>query len=435
MKKTVSACKRYLRKAYNSRLSLILQSILTGLIIGLVVALFRIIIIKTQVWRAALYEYLKTASIDKTILWIVILIVVGLLLGILLKICPMTAGSGIPHIKSYLNKKSKLHWQSELPVKWITSIIVISAGMSLGYQGPCVQIGALTSLAVLSLFKRGNASRHTLVCAGSAAGLSAAFGAPLAGVLFVIEELQTSVHPLFVACAMGAAVAADVAAGLFIGLDPVFNFKFMQVLPNSSFPWIILLGVICALLGDMYKRLLYSGQNLCAFIPKILRPVLPLLASVPIGFFFFNVTGSGYSLIESLTNEYKPLTLLIALLVIKMLFTGLSFGSGSSGGIFMPFLACGALTGTIFSAVLIHMGLITNEQSFTFIMLGMAGYFAAVVKEPVTAIVLILEMTANMNHMISLVCVTFSAFVVSELIISRPVYTVLMEKWEKNRAA
>jgi H+/Cl- antiporter ClcA len=236
---------------------------------------------------------------------------------------------------------------------------------------------------------------------------------------------------------MGAAMAADAVAGFFFGLRPVFGFQHIDVLPLRAFPWVLLLGVICALLGDLFKRSLYISLNLYdrLRIPQVIRPLLPLLVSVPLGFLLFDITGGGHGLIESLAREGRPLNILCVLLMGKILFTALCYGSGTSGGIFLPLLACGAISGDILGEVLVMTGFALEGQNLNFMILGMAAFFTGAVKAPVTGAVLILEMSGNFNHLGALVLVCFSSFVTSELIASKPVYTVLLERLIAARGA
>jgi H+/Cl- antiporter ClcA len=323
-------------------------------------------------------------------------------------------------------------WLPELPLKLITSILSLAAGLSLGREGPSIQIGSYTGMGVLSIFRRPYSERKYLITAAAAAGVAAAFNAPLAGVRFVLEELQSAnaFSPLLIACSMGASMAADAVSGYFFGLHPVFDFHYISVLPLPDMPWVILLGIICALLGDLFKRALYGSLNLYdrMRIPQTLRPILPLLVSVPLGFFFFDITGGGHGLIESLAVHDRSLAAIVLLLGGKLLFTALCYGSGVSGGIFLPLLACGALAGDGLGILLSSLGLVTEGQHLNFMILGMAAFFTGAIKAPVTGIVLILEMSGNFNHLGGLVLVSLSAFVCSELIASRPVYAVLLER-------
>jgi H+/Cl- antiporter ClcA len=419
-----------IRKWYKSRLAVVLESIVIGFLAGMAVVLFRYLLSESDSLRRRLYESLPRLPFYWTLLWILGLAVIGLFLGWAAKTRPMIRGSGIPQVKGSLLRLMSLDWLPELPLKLLTGILGLGAGLSLGREGPSIQIGAYTGKAVLTIFRRPHRERKILVTAASAAGLAAAFNAPLAGVLFVLEELQAGFSPLFIACSMGAAMAADLTAGYFFGLRPVFDFRHITILPLRAFFWIVALGIICGLLGDIFKRALYFFQDLYSRfrVPWVCRPLIPLLASIPLGFFLFDITGGGHSLIESLSVQNRPLSLIALLLAGKILFTALSYGSGTAGGIFLPLLACGALTGHGLGRILFTLGFILEEQVLNFTILGMAAFFTGAVNAPVTGIVLILEMSGSFDHLVSLVLVNLSAFVTSIRIASRPVYEVLLER-------
>ncbi|MDR2363875.1 MAG: ClC family H(+)/Cl(-) exchange transporter [Spirochaetaceae bacterium] len=422
------------RRWYGSRLAVIMESIIIGAAAGLVVVLFRYLLVQAESLRTRIYSALPGLSFLWTLLWILVLVLIGLFLGWTAKKRPMIRGSGIPQIKGALLRQMTLDWAPELPLKLGTGILGLGAGLSLGREGPSIQIGAYVGKGVLSIFRRPDRERQFLITSASAAGLAAAFNAPLAGVLFVLEELQSSFSSLFLACAMGASMAAAGVAGFFFGLRPVFDLRDITVLPLRGLPWVVLLGIICGLLGDLFKRGIYRSLNLYdrLRISPILRPVIPLAVSVPLSFLLFDITGGGHALIESLSTEERGLVLILLLLAGKLLFTALCYGSGTSGGIFLPLLACGALAGVGLGKCLGFAGFTTPEQNLNFMILGMAAFFSAVVKAPVTGIILILEMSGNFNHLWSLVLVSLSAFVTADLIASRPVYAVLLERMLKS---
>jgi H+/Cl- antiporter ClcA len=424
-----------IRKWYGTRLAVVLESVLIGFITGLVVVLFRYLLGEADGFRRRLYGALLGLPWYWTLGWSLVLAGIGIFLGWSAKTRPMIRGSGIPQIKGALLRLMTLDWLPELPLKFITGILGMGAGLSLGREGPSIQIGAYTGKAVLTIFRRPFRERKILVTAASAAGVAAAFNAPLAGVLFVLEELQSGFSPLFLACSMGAAMAADVTAGFFFGLRPVFDFRQVAVLPLNAMFWVIFLGIGCGLLGDFFKRALYFSQDLYGRlrIPPILCPVIPLLVSVPLGFFLFDITGGGHGLIESLSVQSRPLALIALLLAGKILFTALCYGSGTSGGIFLPLLACGALTGHALGLILLDTGFIMEAYLLNFTIMGMAAFFTGAVNAPVTGIILILEMSGSFDHLVNLVLVCLSTFVTSTLIASRPVYEVLLERIVKIR--
>lgn len=152
-----------------------------------------------------------------------------------------------------------------------------------------------------------------------------------------------------------------------------------------------------------------------------------------LGFLLPQVLGGGHELIALLTKEKFPLTMLIILLVVKFMFTMLSYGSGAPGGIFLPLLAIGALIGTIYGVVLVKVFNFDNIYISNFIILSMAGYFTAVVRAPITGIILIMEMTGSFNHLLSLALVSIVAYLVADVLGSKPIYESLLESFLKKQ--
>ena len=426
----ISSVRSALSRWYGSRVGVFLQSILIGVLSGFAVVLFRLLLEGADRFRADAYAFLRGAGAAYLAGWIAVLIVGGLFLGWACGRWPMIRGSGIPQIKGALLRKMRLEWLPELPLKIVTGVLGIGLGLSLGREGPSVQIGAYVGKGVLGVARRPVVERKFLITSGAAAGLAAAFNAPLAGVLFALEELHKHFSPLLLACAMGASVAGDFVASHFFGLGPAFDFHQITPLPLTMLPWVLVLGVLCAFLGDLFKRSLYAAQDLypALRIPPAARPALALLVSVPLGFFLFDITGGGHALIEELWGGTFSLGALFLLLAAKVAFSALSYGSGTAGGIFLPLLACGALAGKLFGTALADLGWAAPGNSANFMILGMAALFTGVVKAPVTGAVLILEMSGNFNHFAGLMACCLTSFVAADLIKSKPVYDVLLER-------
>jgi H+/Cl- antiporter ClcA len=419
-----------MREWYGSRLAVIIESIVIGCSTGFVIVLFRLALNHTDKLRLEIYKALPSLPLRYTVLLVIGLAIAGLLLGLANVVRPMVSGGGVSQIKGIIQGFLKADWKTELPLKWVASFIAISVGLSFGWEGPSVMLAAYTGIAILQIFKRPQRERNTLLASSTAAGLSAAFSAPLAGVLFMLEEMRVTITPLSIACAMGASMAGDIVAGRFFGLQPVYHFRSITVMPVRFFPWIILLGIICAFLGDLFKRTLYLSQDFfkALHIPVLFRPMIPVLLSVPLSFYLYEVTGGGHPLIDSLSVTNRPVNLLLLILFVNLLYSSFCAGSGASGGIFLPFITCGALAGDSFGRILTELGFVGVDYQLNFMILGMAAMFSAVVKAPVTGIVLVLEMTANYNHLASLVLVSLCSFVTAELISSRPVYDVLLTR-------
>lgn len=423
-----------LRRWYFSRIGLVAESALIGLASGLVVSFFRMALVQADGFRLNWYQRLSNAIINMQ--WypigleVLAFIILGLFLGWMSLWRPMARGSGIPQLKGYFEGHLTFRWFSELIVKITSGVLGIGAGLSLGREGPSVQIGSYVGMGILSRSERSAVEKKFLITAGASAGLAAAFNAPLAGVLFALEELHRVFSPLLLTCTLAASMTADMVAGYFFGMHPVFNFRAIKLLPINLYPWVIVLGVVSALGADLFKRALYGFQDFYKHVPvpRCMWPILPLLVSIPLGLYLFDVTGGGHPLIESLTVTQRTLSMLALLFFIKLVFTALSYGAGTAGGIFLPLLVCGALLGTFTGQALSVLGYIDQLYILNFLILGMAAFFTAVVKAPVTGAVLILEMSGNFNHFGGLMLVCLVAYVTSDIIVSQPVYDVLLAR-------
>lgn len=428
--------KTALRHFIDSKSGAVFRSLVIGVLSGLAVVLFRFLLDRADNIRRSVYTALAGASIQLYFIWAIFLMLVGLLSGFLIKRHPMIRGSGIPQLKGAMERKLHMAWWPELAYKLGGGVLAIGCGLSLGREGPSVQLGAYTAQALTRVMKRPETERKYLITSGAAAGLAAAFNAPLAGVLFALEELHKHFSPFLILCTMAGSVAGDLVAGFFFGLRPVFDFHDIDILPLAFLPCTIILGFVCAILGELFKRSLYSAQNLFIRmrIPIVFRPVLPLLLSIIPGVFLYDAIGGGHHLIMNLAKAVPALPILLILLACKLIFTSLSYGSGAPGGIFLPLLAIGAIIGASYSRGLVLLGFSVEQYHLNFIILGMAGLFTSVVRAPLTGTILILEMCGNLDHFSGIIACSLSAFAFGALFKAQPVYDVLLERILKGGA-
>ncbi|MDR0562573.1 MAG: ClC family H(+)/Cl(-) exchange transporter [Spirochaetaceae bacterium] len=425
-----------IRRWYHARLSLLLESILIGVITGLVIAGFRYSMSVIDTLRGKFYVLLMEVSSNWLSLWTAVLMGIGFFLGWIGTVRPMVKGGGIPQIKNPKFRQPSMDWLIDLPLKFLTTILTLGSGLSLGKCGPAVQMGSYIGKGVLSIFPRKDeAQRDALISGSAAAGFAAVFNAPMSGILFVVEELRIPLSPMFLGCVMSAVTAADLTSAYYLKSGPLFDFTRISVLPVHLIPWIVLLGVVSAAMGDIFKRSLYLSLNLYDrfHIPPLFRPLIPLMISVVLGLFCFDITGGGYELINSLLRQERTAGLIGLLLAGKILFTALCAGSGAPGGLFFPILACGALTGSGLGRVLALFGVIGEGYVHSFMILGIAAFFTTVLKAPLTGMILILEMSGTINHLGTLVPVCLASFITSELIQSRPVNEVLLERMLRTK--
>ena len=271
---------------------------------------------------------------------------------------------------------------------------------------------------------------------GASAGLAAAFHAPLAGMMFALEEIHKGFSVSILISVMTASVTADYISSYIIGLDPVFQFRLEHVLPQEYYWMLILLGAVLGVMGAFYNKLMLKAQELYkkpSFLNETGRLVIAFLAAGIIALVMPSVLGSGGNLIVSLTEGEMGLKLVLLTFVVKLLFSAVSFGSGAPGGIFFPLLILGAFIGGIFTCAGHALFGIDMMYLNNFVLLAMAGYFTAIVRAPLTGIILIFEMTGTVSQLFSLAVVSICAYIVATLMRSEPIYESLLAGLLKRR--
>jgi H+/Cl- antiporter ClcA len=419
---------------HSFRLKLILEGIGIGIITGLLIVLYRFTLAKGGILLTEIY---KTISIKPILVlpWIVAIVIIGYVVGLMVKKQPMISGSGIPQVEGVLLRKIDMTWWKIILGKFIGGVLSIGSGLSLGREGPSVQLGAAVGQGFSKVFKRVKIEEKYLITSGASAGLAAAFNAPLAAVMFALEEVHKNFSPLVLLSALSASLSAVFVASSFFGIGPVFTFENLPILPLKDYFYIVLLGIIIGILGVIFNKFLLKTQDIYAgqkWLPKEMRIVIPLLISVVLGIVLPQVLGGGHHLITSLVSGNFPVTILVILLLVKFLFTMASYGSGAPGGIFLPLLAIGALIGALYGMLLVNIVNLDSMYINNFIILAMAGYFTAVVRAPITGTILITEMTGNFTHLLSLAIVSVVAYIVADILASKPIYESLLEKFLHN---
>lgn len=416
---------------YSLRIKLLLEGIVIGLFTGIIVVLFRFLIEETG---GVLDKVYKSIILKHWIVvcWILLFMVIGYIVGTMIKRDPMISGSGIPQVEGILMRKLDMKWWKVIIGKFIGGVLAIGAGLSLGREGPSVQLGAAVGQGFSRIFKRIKIEEKFLITSGASAGLSAAFNAPLAGTLFALEEVHKNFSPVILVSALSSALASDFVSSEFFGLKPVFQFNNISAIPLKYYLYIIVLGVIIGITGVIFNKVLLKTQSLYTkqkLIPKEFRPIIPLLVSIVFGLMLPQVLGGGNKLITSLTYGNMSMKIIIIILIAKFFFTMICYGSGVPGGIFLPMLAIGALIGNVYGGILAHFFNFNNMYINNFIILAMAGYFTAIVKSPITGIILITEMTASFSHLLSVSIVSIVAFIVADMMGSKPIYESLLERF------
>lgn len=414
------------------RLRLLAEGLLVGLFSGCVVGFFRYALFLVEERRSEIFAWLKTGGPQALGMWLGVLLLVAYVLHRLIRYEPLSGGSGIPQVKGNILGIYKTTWWRIIFAKLVGGILGIGAGMSLGREGPSIQLGAMCGQGVSRLLGRVRMEERYLITGGAGAGLAAAFNAPLAGVIFTLEELHKNFSSVVLLPTMAAALVGTYISRLFFGRELIFRIpRYMQPLPFQYFGYLVLLGVVMGFLGAFFNRCLLRSSDfyqLKIFKNNFCRILLPLLCSIPLGFYLPQVLGGGNALVDELVREALPLQLLLILLAGKFVYTMLSYGTGVPGGFFLPMLVLGALGGSIAASLMVSAGLIETIYRINIIVFAMAGFFAASVRAPITGIVLIMEMTGSFYHLLGVSVVALFANVVADVLHSRPIYESLLER-------
>jgi len=345
-------------------------------------------------------------------------------------IAPEASGSGIPHLKAVVHHLRPMRWARVLGVKFVGGVVGIGAGLTLGREGPTIQMGGAIGQMVGGWFRCSPRERQTLITAGAGAGLAAAFNAPLAGLVFVLEEVQRDFAPTVFTATLVAAVIADVVTRLLSGQLPVFHIETHAAPPLLSLPVSLALGLLAGVLGVAFNRALVGALDLFQRMRR--SPWLAgALAGAVVGgagWFVPDALGGGHRLVERTLAGHLELLPIAGFFVLRFALTMVSYGSGAPGGIFAPLLVLGSELG-------LGVGLVSQwvlpgavEHPETFAVVGMAAYFTAIVRAPLTGIVLIVEMTGDYSLVLSLLVACLTAYGVADLLGDRPVYEALLER-------
>ena len=424
---------RNIRQKQRFKYKLILEGIAVGSIVGLVIALFRIMIVKADHARQIAVHLVKVRPVYAFAV-LLLLVLIAWILDKLIRFEPDISGSGIPQIEGELKGLEDQNWRKVLAAKFAGCVLAIGGGLALGREGPSIQLGGMIGKGFA---RRKNAlltEERILMSCGAGAGLAAAFGAPLAGVLFALEELHKNFSAEVLVSTMAASAVADYIAVNIIGLRPVFDFDVEHRIPLRLYWAVVLLGVILGILGVIYNKLLDKMQDFFDRLGnKFISIGIMLMISFLMMFIYPTVLGSGNNLVKVISDGKFTLIALAILLVAKLLFSTGSFGTGTPGGIFLPLLVIGAITGGLYSTFLSTAFGVEEYYIKGFVIIAMAGFFSAIVRAPITGVILITEMTGNFMTLLSLVSASLVAYVVADLLGGEPVYDQLMHRRQRKK--
>lgn len=351
---------------------------------------------------------------------------------------PEAKGHGVPEVLDAVYNKGGYIRPRISFIKALASSITIGSGGSVGREGPIIQIGAAIGSFFGQRLNLEEWQRMTLVAAGAGAGIAATFNTPIGGILFATELILPEISMRTVAPVIFATTMSTFLARLLIGTNIAFSIPAAENLMSITFDtsyWIYLcsLGIIVGILAFIFSRSIYWFEDLFdqMISNQYVRHALGMLGVGCIIWLvrdhtgFYYVEGVGYATIQSiLTNTSYSLSMLAGLLILKIMATGLTLGSGGSGGIFSPSLFIGAIFGCFVGTIVQ-----TSYPGFPltpalFAVISMAGMIAGTTHAMVTAIIMMIEMTGAYNVVLEIICVSVMSASTSFMISSSSIYTL-----------
>jgi len=283
--------------------------------------------------------------------------------------------------------------------------------------------------------KQGEGERKALISAGAAAGLAAAFNAPLAGLIFVLEELNGRLTPVVFVASFLAAVTADVVCRIVTGETPVFLLHGAPAPSLHALPVAALLGVVAGFGGVVFNRSLLASLDLFERLRRWPPFAVGAVAGLAVGlaaWIYPEVSGSGALLSEQALSGEIAIHWVLVLLAVRFVLTMVSYGSGAAGGIFAPLLVLGSLGGLAVGAAAHAVAPGWAEHPETFAVIGMGALFTAIVRAPLTGIVLMIELTGKYDFMLPLLVSSLVAYGIAEAMGDTPIYEALRERAERR---
>jgi CIC family chloride channel protein len=359
----------------------------------------------------------------------------GLVVGLLIYYGAREAkGHGVPEVMEAVAVGGGRIRPRVAVVKSLASSICIGSGGSVGREGPIVQIGSSFGSAIGQWLKLSDEWVRTLVACGAAGGISATFNTPIGGTFFALEViLGRFMTPKF-GFVVISAVAADVISRIFLGGQATFGIVAYTLVSYWEMLAYALLGVLSGLAAVAFVRLLYKCEDIfdAWHIPEYLKPAVGGIGIGLIGLYSYDLFGVGYGDVYWVSSMGVDQALigkialqsLIILLVLKLIATSLSIGSGGSGGIFAPSLFIGAMLGGAFGTIAHQLFPSYLALPGAYALVGMAAVFAGAAWAPITAIIMLFEMTTDYTIVLPLMIAVVISTVVSRSLSRETIYTL-----------
>ena len=411
-------------------LVLALLALIAGAASGLLGAVFRLALERADRFRDSVVAWAHGEALAGLLLIIsVAAAATALAAWLVRRFSPDATGSGIPVVEAELQKEQPEAPLRLIPVKFIGGVLAMGAGLALGREGPTIQMGASLAHLFGTTFRRNSDECRALLAAGAGAGLATAFNAPIAGAVFVLEELVRRFETRITITTLGASAGAIAVARVLLGTVPDFH---VGRLPYSGFgavpPVHIAFGIVAGFLGVAYNRTILGALAAAKRLRRLRVELRAAVVGATVGllaWFAPAVVGGGDPITQRTLGGKEVLATLALVFVLRFALGPVSYAAGTPGGLFAPMLVLGSQTGVLFGILCgsLFPGVATNPTELAVV--GMAAFFTAVVRAPVTGIILVIEMTGTFTQFLPMLGACFAAMLVPTLLRDPPIYDSL----------
>jgi len=376
--------------------------------------------------------YLLFGISPSNLRYILVPTLMSLLTGfLLLKFFPEARGSGVPQTEAAYHLR-----QGDIPGrvafgKFLTGVLCIGSGHSMGREGPSVQIGAGLASAIGKWFNLSPARAQSLVPVAAAAALSAAFNTPVAAVLFALEEIIGDMNAAVIGSTVVASVASVIVERSILGNNPIFHVPQYQLAHPAELIAYLVLGVIGGILSLAFCKGLLWLRGVFKRMPARTRLIQPAMGGLAIGvilIFVPQVMGVGYEFVNQALNGGLLLKTMALLCIMKLVATMVSYASGNAGGIFAPSLYFGAMAGGVIGTFMHRFAPFPTGDPGAYALVGMGTLFAGIIRAPMTSVFMIFELTQDYQVFVPLMIANMVSFAISKHYQPTSLYHALLEQ-------
>lgn len=414
-----------------SLLGIVAIALVSGVAIGCVGGIFRVALEHADRLRNAMMAWAHGHAIWGFLIVVgACAIAVSVAAWMVRRFSRHASGSGIPHVEAVLHEQIPPAPFSLVPVKFFAGLLAIGSGLALGREGPTVQMGAGIAVFAARICRLGWGDCRVLLAAGAGAGLATAFNAPIAGIIFVLEELIQRFDRKVAVGALAMLATAIPVARLFLGDASDFRVVPLGYPGAESVPLFFVLGAVAGLLAVAYNRTLLAALAVRDRFAKCAAELRAGLIGVSVGilaWFAPELVGGGDQITQRALIGYESPAVVALAFLIRFGLGPLSYAAGTPGGLFAPLLVLGAQSGLLFGAACNHLLPALYIQPEAFAVVGMAAFFTGVVRSPLTGIVLVVGMTASVTMLLPMLGACFAAMLLPMLLRDAPIYDSLRE--------